>query len=103
MGGSEVVKRACLDAIRNSFVIRDDAVSEEIAISVLIRGFPGDPDVAKCCADEISGKHRPGKTFPFIGLHDRNRAWIWIKENFKDHPLISDAIHSWAEDRQNRR
>jgi hypothetical protein len=99
---SEILKRECLEAVRNSFVFRENALSESIALSVLLRGFPGDRDVAKLCADEISGAHRPARQFPFIGMNDRRSAWSLLAENFRDDPGITNAIDAWVEVKDNK-
>ncbi len=96
--GSETVKNACLEALRNSFIFRDELLSESIATLVLLRGFPNDADVAKYCADEIAGTHRPGRNYPFIGLHDHGIAWSLLAQNFRNDPAIAHAIDSWAEE-----
>jgi len=90
--GSERLKTICLDTMRNKFDIRDETISQSIAASVLMRGFPRDRDVAKCCGDEIATSQ-----YPFIEMDSHSSPWLLLRDNFQDDPSIGAAIDSWLD------
>lgn len=60
----------------------------ELAMRILLEGYPQDEDVAHFCTDEI--RH---KQYSFgLSTHD---VWRLISQNFRDHPQIVAAIDEW--------
>ncbi len=90
--GSQTLKAKCLEAARKNFDFRDESISEGIATLVLLRGFPHDPDVVKHCTHVIANDEHP-----FIGMFERSKAWMLLREHFQDEPAIVEAIDSWLE------
>ena len=95
--GSRILKEKCLDAVRDRYMFRGEALAESTAISVLLRGYSQDPDVAKFCAREISGYDDRISQFPFIGMRSKGDAWKYLADNFKGNAIIADAIDRWLE------
>ena len=88
--GSAVLKKACLDALQRNYDLRGETMSPGVAIPVVLRGFPHDPEVAQYCAREITHQQ-----YPFIGMSQRMDAWTLLRENFRNDPTIVEAIDSW--------
>jgi hypothetical protein len=87
--GSAILKKACLDGLQREYDLRDETISPGVAIPVVLRGFPHDPEVAKYCAHEITHEQ-----YPFIGMSQRRDAWTLLRENFQDDATIVEAIDS---------
>ncbi len=63
-------------------------LERDLALGILLEGYPQDEEVAQFCVDEICHKE-----YPFILLH--HDAWVFLSRNFKDHPQIVEAIDEW--------
>ena len=96
--GDRVLRAICLKAARSDWDLREEQISPEVAISVLLQGFPHDPDVAQWCVREISGHDSNRPHFPFIGMHfGRRDAWSLLAENFRGDSVIVEAVDSWLQ------
>jgi len=80
--GDARLKEACLQ--------RAGAISlnQDLAFTLLLKGFPQDNDVAEFFADQF----RSDKHFGFSELDHLE----WLARNFRDHPLLVPAIDRWA-------
>lgn len=84
--GSADLKKILLAAV--GYESRQQDLSDEIAGKVLIRGFPGDPEVAAACATHIVRDDDP---FPFLRFE-----WKWLADSFRDDPRLIEAIDAWV-------
>jgi hypothetical protein len=84
---SESIKRACLNAVRDSWP-RDRRIELEFAHRILLQGYPGDADVAASCAEELRSEH------PFVTLD--LFAWDLIAKGFQGFPEIITAAEACA-------
>ena len=84
---SPKTKEACFKALHKDRRDRRQ-IEGELALRILLEGYPYDDDVAKFCVDDI--KHQK---FPFILLHFN--AWRLLSQNFKNHPQIVEALDEW--------
>lgn len=83
----EKTKEVCLDVAQNRYN-KHDSLELEIAQRVLLEGFPNDQDVIQFCVNEIKYQ-----VHPFLMLH--HDAWILLKQNFKDEPVLVKVIDEW--------
>lgn len=83
------VKAECLSSIRFQGYRGRDEVPQQIAFSILLKGYPQDNQVADYCANQIRNEKHPFLT----GLH--LDPWELLAKNFKDHPKLIEAIDDW--------
>jgi hypothetical protein len=84
---SPKTKEACFKALREGR--RDwQRIEQELALRILLDGYPQDEDVAQFCVNEI--KHQE---YPFLLLHFE--AWHLLSQNFRDYPQIVEALDEW--------
>lgn len=83
------LKEVCLSATPR-WMSSDQRLEREIAWGVMLRAFPGDPDVSRRCAAEIEQEDHP-----FVGVAHFS-AWEAIATNFRDDAAIGAAIEKWA-------
>ncbi len=81
------IKEICFRSLESKFQ-NDDQLENEIALRILLEGFPQDNEVAEYCANQI----RTEKS-PFLPL--RLNAWTLLTKNFRDHPILVGAIDEW--------
>lgn len=99
---SPEVKAACFRSLGQERQNRRDMRSENwqprrdrqqlessIALRVLLEGFPQDDDVARYCAEELLEEK-----YPFLSS-DRLTSFDLLSRNFKDHPLVVEAVEEW--------
>ncbi|NAS89084.1 hypothetical protein C4E24_05030 [ANME-1 cluster archaeon AG-394-G21] len=83
---SSNIKEACFKALQKGR--RDwQQIDIELALRILLEGYPYDDDVAKFCVNEIRNQD-----FSFDLLRD---AWRLLSQNFKDHRQIVEALDEW--------
>lgn len=82
------VKAECLSSLQSGVYSRDK-VPEQIALLILLKGYPQDDQVADYCASQIRNEKH---LFLSIGHFD---AWELLSRNFKDHPKLIEAIDIW--------
>ncbi len=87
--GSLEVKKLCLRSL-GRYSQNDANLDKEIAIRLLLEGYPQDEEVADFCINEIQNETRPFLAGSFI-----SDLWKMIAENFRDHPGIVSAIDNW--------
>lgn len=83
-----VIRKACLESVVAEGPWQVDPT---IAIQVLIRAFPGDPDVANACAREIREKEHP-----FVAS-DFRWTLAMLAKGFQDNENLSGAVDEWLE------
>lgn len=91
---SDKVKKLCLDTL-NHWGRRDAIIDREIALKILLEGYPMDSDVAKYCVQEIEREQ-----FPF-NTHGTDPFKV-IAKNFRDHPEIVAALDVWINKQEHR-
>jgi energy-coupling factor transporter ATP-binding protein EcfA2 len=91
---SKKVKKICLPSAEHQWYRKGHQVTidREVAIRVLLQGYPMDEDVVDYCIRELE---REGGRFPFLGAH--HDAFSWIADNFRDHPRLVAALDAWIE------
>ena len=87
--GSLEVKKMCLRSLRR-YSQHDDNLDNEIALRLLMEGYPQDEEVADYCINEIQNEN-----YPFLVGSLSSDVWKMIAENFRDHPGIVSAIDKW--------
>jgi len=86
--GSPLVKKRCFQALKEKGKWKNN-IDHDIALTILLLGFPQDDDVAAYCAGEISTEEHP---FLMVNL---STPWDLLMENFKDHPALIEPIDTW--------
>ena len=90
--GSEEIKKRCLDVSRRDNP--DRSLRRELALWLLLAGYPRDPDVVEYCRREILEQKYP---FPRLNPY---RGWKLLPANFRDEPSIVAAIDEWLPKQQ---
>ena len=92
---NEKIKRACLKSVQripyHSSHRHETEIERDIALPVLLAGYPMDQEVASFCVTQIQNEN-----YPFLGM-DKYEAFDLIAKNFVDHPQIVEALDKWAE------
>jgi hypothetical protein len=86
--GLTKLRDACLDGVRERSRFHD-GVNREVALMVLLTGFPQDQEVAGWCVEELSSER------PFLHLGTRFEPWQWLAKSFRDHPDVVAAVDDW--------
>lgn len=86
-GDSELLA-FCLSSLRE----HEDArrISRDVALSVLIEGFPGDEQAAEYLSQEL----RIGR--PFLSVM-KTEMFGSVARNFRDNPVVVEALDAWLE------
>ena len=83
--GDQELKNICLEAA-NRFSRDDNHLNSQTAESVLLQGFPHDPDVVRLCIERVRGRHHsPFSWFNFGG-------WELLAKNFAGNSGLTQAI-----------
>ena len=90
--GSEEIKKRCLDVSRRDNP--DRSLRRELALWLLLAGYPRDPDVVEYCRREILEQK-----YPFLMLNPY-RGWELLPANFRDEPTIVAALDEWLPDQK---
>lgn len=61
----------------------------DLALRILLQGFPQDADVARCCAEELEGEKHP-----FLTLMSYLPFELMAK-NFRDNLVVVEALEEW--------
>lgn len=85
--GSIELKKECLKSTRRW---QHGEMDREVALDVLLKGFPHDSEVAAFCAEELRNE-----SYPLSGM-SRIDHWEALARNFRDEPEIIAAIEEWA-------
>lgn len=84
---SHKLKKLCLESAAR--FQHDAPIDRDIALTVILNAFPGDPDVARFCANEIEHEDHP-----FLGMLQFH-GWPEIARHFRDNPIVIAAIDNW--------
>ena len=84
------VKQKCLKEVRQ-YPHGKRSIDFDLALSLLVEGYPQDDQVAECIANRIlSDEH----SFPTISRLD---TWDLISQNFRGHPILVPAVDTWLQ------
>ena len=86
-------KNACFKALRERRQDREQ-LEIELATRILLEGYPQDEDVTNFCVHNIKYEKHP---FPLLHIPD---PWHLVSQNFKDNPLLVEAIDEWIPNQQ---
>lgn len=90
---SPKTKNACLKALRERRQDREQ-LEIELATRILLEGYPQDEDVTNFCVHDIKYEKYP---FPLLHTPD---PWHLLSQNFRDNPLLVEAIDEWIPNQQ---
>ena len=83
---NEAVRDAALRTSRRQGSSRE--LELDLALWLLLAGYPGDPEVITYCVNQIEHEDHP-----FLMLHFE--AWRLLAANFRDEPTIVAALDEW--------
>lgn len=84
-------KEYCLKIARNPrefFTSSHGSLRAEIALLILLEGFPQDQDVVELCIEELEQEQVPFALY-------REQIWHLLAQNFRNHPSLVAAIDKW--------
>jgi hypothetical protein len=84
---SQETKKTCLEVLQRVMPSRNQ-LDSDLALRILLKGYPQDEDVAQFCVDQITNPR-----YPFSSAHAI--PWHLLSQNFRGHPEIVKAIDSW--------
>jgi DNA replication protein DnaC len=86
----QAVKQKCLKEVRQ-YPDGKRSIDFDLALSLLVKGYPQDDEVAECIANRIvSDEH----LFSTISRLD---TWDLISQNFRGHPVLVPAVDTWLQ------
>lgn len=86
----QAVKKKCLKEVRQ-YPHGKRSIDFGLALTLLVKGYPQDNEVAECLANRIVSDEHP---FPMIS---RLNIWELISQNFRGHSLLVPAVDTWLE------
>jgi energy-coupling factor transporter ATP-binding protein EcfA2 len=89
---SERVKQLCLKSLtewRGGGSERNRNIEREVALKIILNGYPADEEVVDYCIRELKQEK-----YPFLSL-DRD-AFSALAQNFKNHPKLIQALDEWV-------
>jgi archaellum biogenesis ATPase FlaH len=87
--GSDKIKKLCFKSLER--FPGEKLLQRDIALKILLSGYPMDEEVAQYCVKELKNEQ-----YPFISLSSYD-AFPNIAKNFRDNPLIVNALDEWVE------
>jgi hypothetical protein len=87
--GSLEVKNLALRSLERH-VYGEHVLESEMALRLLLEGYPNDKELANYCVNEIEREK-----YPFLAAGLRADVWRLLAKNFRDHPDIVAAIDQW--------
>ena len=88
--GDPEVKRACIESLEHAG--RGRTIEQDVAWSVLLKGFPQDDDVVDLVLRALEDSRNAGLSLPHLG------GWDLLAANFRDHPRLVPAADAWIRD-----
>lgn len=86
----QAVRKKCLKEVRQ-YPHGKRSIDFDLALTLLVKGYPQDNEVAECLANRIVSDEHP---FPMISRLD---IWELISQNFRGHSLLVPAVDTWLE------
>jgi energy-coupling factor transporter ATP-binding protein EcfA2 len=87
---SERIKKVCLRSFESFGPRREAQVQADIAVQVLLEGYPQDEDVVSYCVNELKNQKYPFNVMSFD-------AFSALARNFRDNPRLITALDSWVQ------
>ena len=92
---SEQIKEICLKSLKHFGPRTDAQVEREIALRVLLEGYPQDEDVVSYCVNELEYEKYPFNIMSFGGFSS-------LARNFRNNPRLITALDTWVQKEEHR-